>query len=171
MCMIFKNVREPIKQIAIWFGVVGLLPLTAWYGTAAYSPPPDSDEYYKSTSRLEEKIKETQGHAEKEKLRQERDQIENNYKEGQNLFYRNMFWVAYPVGLFAVVMGMFFPVQPVGSGFVFGGLICLGTGCYSYWDKMQGWHRFVSLLVVLFVLAVLGSWRFWQSRTPPNVAV
>ncbi len=31
MCMIFKNVPEPLKQIAIWIGVVELLPLTAWY--------------------------------------------------------------------------------------------------------------------------------------------
>ncbi len=65
MCMIFKNVREPLKQIAIWSGVVGLLPLTAWYGTAAYSPPPESEEYNKSTTRYEEKIKDAEGPAEK----------------------------------------------------------------------------------------------------------
>lgn len=167
MCMIFKNVREPLKQIAVWLGVVGLLPLTAWYGTAAYSPPPDSEEYNKAATRFDERIRDTQGLAEKEKLRDERDQAEKTYKEGQHLFYRNMFWVAYPIGLLAVIFGMFFPVQPVGSGCVFGGLSCVATGCYTHWDKMEGTHRFVSLVIVLVVLGVLGSWRFWSVRTRP----
>jgi hypothetical protein len=167
MCMIFKNVREPLKQIAIWVGIVGLLPLTAWYGTAANDPPPDSDEYSKAATRFEEKIGDTEGPAEKEKLRNERDQAESTYKAALHQFYRNMFWVTYPIGLFALVFGIFFPVQPVGSGCVFGGLSCVGMGCYSHWDKMDGVHRFVSLIVVLVVLGVLGSWRFWQSRTRP----
>jgi hypothetical protein len=167
MCMIFKNVREPLKQIAIWLGVVGLLPLTAWYGTAAYDPPPDSEEYSKSSKRVEEKMTDIADPTEKVKLRDERDQIESTYKEGLHHFYRNMFWVAYPIGLVALIFGIFFPVQPVGSGCVFGGLSCIATGCYAYWDKMDGLHRFVSLIIVLLVLGLLGSWRFWQSRTRP----
>jgi hypothetical protein len=167
MCMIFKNVREPLKQIAIWVGIVALLPLTSWYGTAAYRPPPDSEEYNKSTTRFEDKIKDTEGIAEKEKLRNERDQAESTYKDDLHRFHREMFWIAYPIGLAALIFGVFFPVQPVGSGCVFGGLSCIGTGCYTYWDTMDGLHRFVSLIIVLLVLGVLGSWRFWQSRTRP----
>ena len=156
-----KNVREPLKQIAIWFGVIGLIPLSAWYGAATYSPPPDTKEYYKSTARFEEKIKEAEGQPEKEKLREERDRLAKDHEEAERVFYRDMFWVAYPVGLVALILGIFFPVQPVGSGAVIGGLSTLGTGCYSYWDKMEGWHRFASLVVVLFVLILLGAWRFW----------
>ena len=160
MCMMFRNAREPVKQIAIWFGVIGLIPLSAWYGTATFSPPPDSKGYHKSMARLQERIKEAEGKPEREKYRQEMDDLDKDYEEAGRVFYRDMFWVAYPVGMAALIIGVFFPVQPVGSGSVLGGLIALGTGCYSYWDKMEGWHRFASLLLVLLVLIVLGTWRF-----------
>src|SRR5437867_9130532 len=53
------NIRELVKQVAIWLGVVTLLPLAVWYGTSAFSPPPDWKKYGKSTSRIDEKVKET----------------------------------------------------------------------------------------------------------------
>src|SRR5262249_41979392 len=77
----------------------------------------------------------------------------------QRAYYHDMFWVAYPVGLVALVVGLFFPVQAVGAGLLFGGLISLGEGCYSYRDRMDGWLRFGSLVVALLTLLVLGSWR------------
>lgn len=171
VCMIFKSTREPVKQIGIWFGVVSLLPLATWYGTSTFSPPPDSKEHYKTMARLDEKILAAGEAAEREKLRQEKERLETEHDEAGRVFYRDMFWVAYPVGLVAVIFGILFRVQPVGGGLVFGGLIALGVGCYSYWDKMEGWHRFASLLLVLLVLMVLGSWRFWRAASdPPGVA-
>jgi hypothetical protein len=168
MCMIFRNPREPVKQIGIWLGVLSLLPLATWYGTSAFSPPPDAKEHYKKTSRLEEKIKEAVNAEQKEKLRQEKDRIDKEFDEAEKAFYQDMFWVAYPVGLVAVIIGILLPVQTVGSGLLFGGIITLGIGCYSFWDTMDAWLRFGSLVLVLFVLVILGTWRFWRPRPTPQ---
>src|SRR5437868_4347577 len=51
-----ESVRELVKQIAVWLGIVVLLPMSVWYGTSAFSPPPDWKQYSKSTSRIDERI-------------------------------------------------------------------------------------------------------------------
>jgi len=158
------NIRELVKQIAVWLGIVVLVPLVVWYGTSAFHPPPDWKQYSRSTARLEERIKETKEKSEKENLRREKDRLEKEQDEAEREYYGTMFWVAYPVGLVAIVLGLFFPVQTVGTGLMFGGLASLTAGCYSYWDKMDGWLRFGSLLLALLVLLVLGTWRFWPAR-------
>ncbi|OAI50201.1 hypothetical protein AYO44_05890 [Planctomycetaceae bacterium SCGC AG-212-F19] len=155
-----NSIQEVVKQIAVWLGVVVLLPLTVWYGTSAVSPPPDWKEFSRSTARLEEKIREATAASEKEQLRQEKDRQQDVLDEAERVYYRAMFWVAYPIGLVAIIVGIFFPVQSVGGGLMFGGLNSLTAGCYSYWDKMEGGERFGSLVVALIVLLVLGTWRF-----------
>jgi hypothetical protein len=165
--MIFRSTREPVKQIGIWLGIVSLLPLSTWYGTSTFSPPPDSEEHYEATSRIQRRVEDAEDKADKENLRQQIDQLQAAHKEAERIFYRDMFWVAYPVGLAALIFGILFQVQPVGGGLVFGGLITLGTGCYSYWDQMAAWQHFLTLLLVLLVLAILGSWRFWPVSDPP----
>jgi hypothetical protein len=98
--------------------------------------------------------------SEKDNLRREKDRLEKEQDEAERAYYGTMFWVAYPIGLAALVLGIVFPVQAVGSGLMFGGLASLTMGCYSYWDKMDGWLRFGSLLLALLILLVLGTWRF-----------
>jgi len=154
-----ETVREFVKQIAVWLGIMTLLPMSVWYGTSAFSPPPDWKEHARTTARLDERIKEAKDGTEKEKLRAEKDQRVAELDEAERVYYGHMFWVAYPVGLVAVIVGTFFPVQAVGAGLMFGGLGSLTAGCYSYWDKMGGWLRFGSLVVALVVVLLLGTWR------------
>jgi hypothetical protein len=154
-------VRELVKQIAVWLAIVTLLPLTVWYGTSAFSPPPDRKPHDRATSRIDEKIKESTDPAAKENLRQERERLEDELEEAERIHYGHKFWVAYPVGLAAFVVGTFFFVQTVAAGLMFGGLFALTAGCYAYWDRMGDWLRFGSLIVALIVVLVLGIWRFW----------
>ena len=153
-------VREFVKQIAVWFAIVVLLPLTVWYGTGAFSPPPEWKEYTKATSRLEDRIRDSKEEAQKEKLRQEKDRLDKELEEAERVYYRHMFWVAYPIGLVAIILGTFYPVQAVGAGLMFGGLGSLTAGCYSYWDNMSAWLRFGSLVLALIVVLTLGTWKF-----------
>jgi len=172
--------RELVKQIAIWLGIVALLPLSVWFGTSAFSPPPDDKEHSKAQAKIEEQIKDLESRmkeepqnrerlrAEREKLRKERDDRRDEFEAAEKVFYGRMFWVAYPIGLVAIIIGTFFPVQAVGAGLQFGGLASLTAGCYSYWDRMDAWLRFGSLVVALVVLLALGTWRFWPASTEPR---
>ncbi len=136
------------------------MPLTVWYGTNVFSPPPNWKEYTRSAERIEERIRDAKGEREKERLRDEKDRLDEKKEGEERVYYKHMFWVAYPVGLVAIVLGTFFPVQAVGAGLMFGGLSSLAAGCYSYWDKMTDQLRFGSLVVALGVVVALGTWRF-----------
>jgi putative Mn2+ efflux pump MntP len=160
-----ESIREFVKQIAVWLGILVLLPMSVWYGTSAFSPPPDWKHYSKATSRLDEKIRDATSEADKDKLRQERDRIDAERDEAERVFYADMFWLAYPTGLLAILLGTVFPVQAVGAGLMFGGLASLTAGCYAYWDRMGDWLRFGSLVLALLVLLILGTWRFRPSRS------
>jgi hypothetical protein len=158
------SIRELVKQIAVWLGIVVLLPLSVWFGTSVVSPPPDSKDYATKMGRLEGRIMDTKDPAAKEKLRDERDRLEAELNGAYRVYFAWMFWVAYPIGLVAILIGTFFPVQAVGGGLMFGGLSCLAMGCYSYWDTMDGGLRFGSLVVALLMLILLGTLRFWPLR-------
>jgi hypothetical protein len=153
-------IREIVKQIAIWAAVTALLPLSVWYGTRVFSSPPDWEAHSKAASRLQEEIGRAEDRAERDKLREEKDRLDEELKEAERVFYGHMFWVAYPIGLVAIVLGTFYPVQAVGAGLMFGGLSALTAGCYSHWDEMSEWLRFGSLVLALVVVLVLGTLRF-----------
>jgi len=93
-------------------------------------------------------------------LRADKDRLEKELEEAERVFYGHMFWVAYPLGLGALILGTFFRVQAVGAGLMFGGLGSLSTGCYCYWDRMGDWLRLGSLAVALVIVLALGTWRF-----------
>ena len=164
------GIREVVKQLAVWLGVVVLLPLTAWYGTSAFSPPPDWKQHTKDLARLDEQIRESNSKADKDNIRQEKDRLDNELDAQERVYYQHMFWVAYPIGLAAFIVGTFLPVQSVGAGLMFGGLSSLATGCYSYWDRMGDSLRFESLVVALLIVVLLGLWRFRSAGPRPAAA-
>ncbi|MEX0703181.1 MAG: hypothetical protein WD069_13890 [Planctomycetales bacterium] len=122
----------------------------------------------RATGRLAARIEDADEEAEKERLRDEKDRLDKELEAAARVYYRHMFWVACPVGLAAIILGTFFPVQAVGAGLMFGGLGSLTAGCYSYWDEMGGWLRFGSLVVSLAVVLLLGTWRFRPRNTNPS---
>jgi hypothetical protein len=71
-----------------------------------------------------------------------------------------MFWVAWPTGLLAIVIGIALSVQSVGAGLMFGGIGTLATGCFESWEYLGPWLRLSALLVTLVILIALGLWRF-----------
>ena len=85
--------------------------------------PPDWKKYTKSGERLHEKIRDAKEGMEKDMLRQEIDRLDEERKAAELVFYRLMFWVAYPVGLGAFIIGTFFWVQAIGAGLMFGASI------------------------------------------------
>jgi hypothetical protein len=151
--------RTLAKQFDVGFGIAVLLPLTVWYGVHLFHPPPERKEYFPEEFAAPHQAPAAPVEV-TEKASKDREQRTERFEQAERLYYRDLFYVAYPVGLLAFVAGTFLRVQAVGAGFMFGGLFTLGEGCYSYWDKMGDTMRFGSLLVALAVVVALGCWRF-----------
>src|SRR5438105_168279 len=82
------TIREILKQIAIWLAIVTLLPLCAWYAASATSGMPDPREGSKARDRINAQLAEnektdkaTYDKAQKETLRQERDQLRQQMEQ------------------------------------------------------------------------------------------
>jgi hypothetical protein len=162
------QIREFLKQVAVWLAISTLLPLVVWYGTSVFHAPPDEYKYRNALNDIQEREVEAEKDvARKKQLLQERHALEEAHEAARAAFHRTVFWVAYPVGLAALVVGSLLTVQSVGSALMFGGLSALTAGCYSYWDKMDSSLRFGSLLLALAVVLAIGIWRY---RPPPDRA-
>jgi hypothetical protein len=151
---------EIVKQIIVWLGIVVLLPFSVWYGTSTFTKAPDWKEHSRASARLDARILDATEAADREKLRDEKDELDADLHRAEQHFYSRMFWVAYPIGLVAVVAGILLGVQAVGGGLLYGGIASLVMGCFTYWDNMNDGLRFGALLLTLAVLITMGIWRF-----------
>lgn len=168
-----SRARTWAKQIAIWLAILVLLPCAAYFGTAAFSPPPDADEFMRVQNKLNNDLAAAPTPAEKERISAEIERVQKQNTEAERAFGRREFWVAYPLGIIAFAIGLYIPVQAVGAGLMFGGIATLGYGCYSSWDAIGRWIRIGSLLLALLIVIVLGLWRFRaedRAITPPTSA-
>src|SRR5437870_10159800 len=112
--------RTLAKQFAVGFSIAVLLPMTVWYGVRLFHPPPERSDYFP-----EEKYGaapaplpppgEAGDDPKTEKARKDRAERQERFEEAERLHYRSMFFVAYPVGVLAIVGGAMLRVQAVGA--------------------------------------------------------
>jgi hypothetical protein len=159
------------KQIAIWLAIATLLPFTAWFATALFWPPPDSEEHFRTSSRLNEQLGATSDEKQKQSLRVQIDKSDSEFAETEKAFARKLFWFAAPVGFVALVIGTFVRVQAVGAGLMFGAISTVTEGCYESWEALGPRIRLASLLVMLLVTIALGLLRFRPLKSVSKVAV
>lgn len=144
------------KQFAVGIGIAVLLPLFVYYGAALLSPPANRSG---SNDDIYIKQQNAKTPAEKKKIGAE---IHRREKEQDAADRRNQqmeFYVAYPVGILAIIAGAFLSVTAVGAGLMFGGIFTLTTGSCLYWDKMGDGLHFGAILIALIVIASLGMWK------------
>lgn len=159
------NVAELIKQLVIWVGITALLPLSSWAGATWLHPRTELKDLMSQRQRVQEETYDTQDVAARTKARDEQQRLGKLIDEQQRLFYRAMFWVGFPIGLTALVVGLFLRSVPVGTALAFGGLCTLTAGCYSYWDDIGDALRFLSLIIVLVILTGIGLLKFSRPAT------
>ena len=139
------------KRFGFGFGIAVILPLLVHYGVSTFTPAPKWQEYYQSSSVVAEETAQ-----QKTQRTQERQKQEQEFRHKQKTFERNLFFVAAPVGIAAVVVGSFAAVQAVGAGLIFGGIFTTIDGYCWYWTELADWMRFLSLLIAFAVLVGLG---------------
>lgn len=162
-----RGVGDLAKQLVIWVGIVALLPLTGWSGATILHPRTALNELMEKQNRSQQEVYDTKDVQQRSKSRDEQERITKQISEENRRFYRAMFWVSFPLGLIALIIGVFIRVVVIGTALTFGGLCTLIAGCYSYWDDMGDYLRFFSLLFVLIALISLGLAKFRRPTTQP----
>ena len=165
-----RSVGTLIKQLIIWVSIAALLPLTSWAGATMLHPRTKLKDLMSQRQRAQSETYDTQDVAARAKSRDEDQRLAKLIDEERRLFYRAMFWVGFPIGLTALVAGLFLRPVAVGTGLAFGGLCTLTAGCYSYWDDMGDALRFFSLLIVLVILVAIGLFKFGRPAVAPTTA-
>ena len=167
-----RNFGDFVKQLVIWIGIVSLLPITSWAGATLMHPRTRMQEINREQNRLRDErnalnTREREKAEPEEDLQKKRDRIAKEEErlakedtEENRQFNRARFWVAFPVGLITMAAGFFLRPVAVGSGLAFGGLCTLASGCYSFWDDIDDFLRFISLFAVLVILVGIGMTLF-----------
>jgi hypothetical protein len=147
-----------LVMIAIVVGIAILLPLTVCYGVNLIDAPRDWSK--SSNIDYDQKIRDAKTPVEKKKLEQEQSQRQGALEAADRRHERILFFVAYPVGLAAFLIGSLLRLRAASIGLIYGGIVTLVFGCYTYWDKMDRWLRFESLLLTLVLFLVYGYVKF-----------
>lgn len=74
---------------------------------------------------------------------------QKEYEGAQKLYNRNVFYISAPIGLAAILLGIFWTIDFLGSGFMFGGIAVLSIGTIAYFSSM---NKYLRVLVILFEL-------------------
>ena len=135
------------KKIALAFAIAMIFPTMVDYGVRTVSPKPRWD--YTSSSK--------------------NDPNSPEWKAQEKRFEQTLFAVAVPIGLAAIITGVFLPAQALGSGLMFGGVFTLGDGYYNYWDDLPDSWKFISLFVIFMVLVFIVHRKIEQKK--PDKAV
>jgi hypothetical protein len=130
------------KKFALAFGIAVVFPAMLHYGVATFSPEPRWQDYI-----VNPQI--NQSSTEWHKKETER-------RRALYVFEEHLFAVAVPVGLLAIVVGAFLPIQAIGTGLMFGGIFSVCDGYFNYWSELSAQLKFLSLLAAFVVLIVVG---------------
>jgi hypothetical protein len=84
------------------------------------------------------------------------DYCNKEYRNAEEVYNRNLFFILAPVGLAIVIIGIYFTVEYMGAGFMFGGLITLFYATVRYFSDMSKMLRALVILVELLIILWLG---------------
>ena len=150
------------KKFALGFGVAIIFPLMIHYGVSTFSPEPRWKDY--QVKNYYEQYKDSSPE-EKAKLKAEQNRLNEEKREKEFSFQRHLFFVAVPIGILAVIMGAFLPIQAIGTGLMFGGIFSVCDGFFNYWSELSDLLRFLSLLVAFIVLLIIGYKKLEARKT------
>ena len=67
-------------------------------------------------------------------------------------YNRNVFFITAPLGIALIIYGVFFSVEFIGSGFMFGGVFTLAYGTIRYFSDMSKIMRVITIFIELVVV-------------------
>ena len=158
------------RQIAIGFGIAIIFPLLVYYGIATIYPPPKRVVVPSVTLSLPERDATAEDRqkyrVEEEKRREERQKSEETYNAAAREFARRMVIISTPLGVAAIFIGAYISLFAIGTGLIFGGIFSVASGYWGYWNFLEDWVRFVSLLAGFLILLFVGYFRVARAASP-----
>lgn len=88
----------------------------------------------------------------KKELLAKGEEISNKINATQAWYEKSLFYLSLLAGLAAFFYGTATKIIPLSIGFVLGGLYCLFMAHYTYWEKFNDLIKFLSVLVIFFIL-------------------
>lgn len=136
------------KKIALGFGIAVILPMMIHYGVGSFIENPnwnDSqiDNYYEKHKRADE--------AAQKDLEAKKLNNRERFESAKRHYQKSLFFVAVPVGLFALLIGSFIQQKGLGTGLMFGGIFSICNGYANNWDYLDDRLKFISLLAAFFL--------------------
>jgi hypothetical protein len=158
------------RQIAIGFGIAFIFPLLVYYGVATIHTPPKQQfatSIAVTVPGANATPEERQKYSEEIQRRQEEQKRLNEaYAAAAKDFSHLLVMIATPLGVAAILIGAYLPLYAIGTGLIFGGIFSVGIGYWGYWNYLEDWVRFVSLLVGFLILLFVGYFRVARPATP-----
>jgi hypothetical protein len=151
------------RQIAVGFGIAVVFPLLVYYSVAMFVSPPTYNFNYAAPAIDPNAPPEQRQRAQQER-QQGLQQAQKNFAEQTRRFTLILFFIAVPLGLVAIVGGGWARPTGIGIGFLLGGILTVGQGCYFHWAYLNNSLRFASLLAGLLALIYAGL----RSITQPS---
>ena len=153
------------KKIALGFGIAIIFPMMVHYGFATFSTPPMLPKFETVNygySKIDQDGKRVIIEPTEEQKNEEARKKESNekrslkYEEEMKQYSENQFYVIVPLGILAILIGIFIPLQAIGTGLIFGGIFSIIEGYLGYWYYLSNELKFISLVIAFIVLILTG---------------
>lgn len=80
---------------------------------------------------------------------------QRDFDQALQIYNRNVFYIVTPLGLLAIIFGLFIGLEVVGSGAMFGGILLLAYGTMRYFSNMSKVMRVVVIGIELLLLIII----------------
>jgi len=92
------------------------------------------------------------------------DYCSKEYRDEMEIYNRNVFFIITPIGVAFIIMGIFWSIQFMGTGFMFGGIFSVFYSTARYFSDMSKILRVVVIGIYLLILLLLGYVRLVKKR-------
>jgi hypothetical protein len=139
-------------QLVIGTGVALLFPMLIYYGIATVRQPPKSGDYLGGHAPLGDDASDL----ERQSLDDQKKRDKEAWQKAQAGYAKTLFMVMTPFGVAAIFGGYLLGVSAIGTGLLTGGILCAVYGYARYWNALEPWMRFASILASLLMLVFIG---------------
>src|SRR5438045_6180338 len=139
-------------QLVIGVGIALLFPMLIFYGIATVRPPPKSSDFISNYANIPANASEANVQAERDRKERER-QV---WLKARVSYAKILFTIMSPVGVAAMLGGYLLGINAIGIGLLTGGILCAVWGYAGYWNALEQWMRFASILAGLLMLLYIG---------------